>query len=331
MTDDSREFGPTNVALLPLGIGTHGHGDAFGGIGREKSLAILDEVHGRVQEGQRILIDTAPRYGHGMVESWLGEMADRWSDRFVIATKCGRRIDPERDNQKDFSYSFLASDIERSLKRLRTDQLFLTQLHNPTIEEISSGDIFATMERFRDEGLIQWYGLSIDSPAEAVAAIRTCVSRGFRGLAAIQFIYSAMSKEGTEELLQLAQKENIALVAREVLFRGFLTDRFLLSSRDGLQTSAVLKLTKQFGLERIRDAVLSVNKLIGTYGIPLTVAALRFAIDTPGVTTTLVGANRINYLDDAWPALEMKLPSELLEALAGFSDIKPSELKRGDA
>lgn len=322
MNDLTRTFGPTNVALLPLGIGTHGHGHAFGGITRDESLAVLADVYRRVRDGQRILIDTAPRYGHGLVESWLGEMADRWSDRFVIATKCGRRIDPERDNQKDFSYSFLAADIEGSLRRLRIDQLFLTQLHNPTMDEIKSGDIFATMERFRNEGLIQWYGLSVDYPVEAVEAIRTCARSGFRGLAAIQFVYSAVSKQGTSELLQLAQENQIALVAREVLFRGFLTDRFLASSREDLQTSAVLKLTNQFGLKRIRDAALAAKNLVAASHIPLTVAALRYSIDTLGVTTTLVGANRREYVEDAWPAINATLPAEVYEALDSLPDIR---------
>ena len=323
MIDSLPNFGPTGTVLFPLGLGTHGHGHAFGGISREESLAVLESVYRRIPKDQRILIDTAPRYGHGLVESWLGEMADSWSDRFVIASKCGRQIDPERDNQKDFSYSFLASDIEGSLQRLRLDQLFLVQLHNPSLEEIRSGEVFATMERFRDQGLIKWYGVSIDDPTEGIEAIRTCVDHGYRGLASVQFIYSVFTKEGTAELLRLAREANVALIAREVLFRGFLTDSFLLTPRDDLETSAVAKLTKQYGLTRITDAVVEVEKLFAAAGVALTAGALRYALGTPGITTTLIGANKLQYVAEAWSALSVEMPSELREALNRMPDIRP--------
>lgn len=323
MNVGSRKFGPTNVALLALGVGTHGHGHAFGGMEKEESLSILSEIYSIVPSGERILIDTAPRYGHGLVESWLGEMSEQWSDRFLIATKCGRHIDPERDNQKDFSYSFLASDIEGSLKRLRTNRLFLAQLHNPTLEEIRAGEVFSIMEKIRGAGLIEWYGLSVNHPIEAMEAIRVCTSRGFHGLASIQFLYSILTKEGSTEVFQAAQEAQIAIIAREVLFRGFLTDRFLLRSREDLHSSAVVKLTEQFGLSQIRESVQVVNELLAPYQVPLTVAALRYSVDTPGVTTTLVGVNNISFVAEMWRALDSILPNEARNVLDRVPDIRP--------
>lgn len=319
-------FGPTGISVLPLGLGTHGHGSAFGPITRDSSLAVLEDVYARVPVGQKVLIDTAPRYGHGLVESWLGELSNSWSDRFVIATKCGRRIDPKHDNQKDFSYVFLESEVEASLRRLRSDRLFLTQLHNPSLDEIKSGEIFASMEKLRERGLIDWYGLSINDPIEGIEAIRTCTAHEFSGLAAIQFIYNIFTKEKARDLLREAQASQIALIAREVLFRGFLSDKFLTSSRENLDSSAVVKLTKEYGLDRIRDSVLAVKNVVSPFQVPIVTAALRYSIETPGVTTTLVGANKPQYLAEAWSALDTPLPTQLRDALDRIPDIQPSRI-----
>lgn len=282
-------------------------------------MEVLDEIYRSVPAGHRLLIDTAPRYGHGLVESWIGECSASLSDRFLVATKCGRRIDPQRDNQKDFSYDFLAQDIESSLMRLRANRLFLVQLHNPSLDDLRSPELFTTMETFRDQGLIDWYGVSINHAEEGIAALETSAD-GFNGFCAIQFIYSIITKRGINEMLQLASARGVATIAREVLCRGVLSDKFLDQPRNNISSSAVTKLISTYGIEQIRAKVRQVRALVGS-DLPIATAALRYSIENPDITVTLAGINHPRYVREAWSALTVELPSDVRRAFDEMEDL----------
>ena len=261
MSHNFNRFSVTGEDVLPLGLGTHGHGHAFGGISRDESLEIFDLIYKTLPNNSKVLIDTAPRYGHGTVETWIGEFLASKQDRFLIATKGGRHIEPERDNEKDFSKDFLTYDLENSLTRLKANRVFLYQLHNPTLKTIRDGTVFETLEEFRSLGLIQWYGVSINHPEEGIAAIETCSRNGYEGLVAIQVIYSILNKHNLERLFQLASDARVAIVTREVMVRGFLSDKYSRESEFSNSPSAVRKLVKLYGKNRHRRDRSGVSRL----------------------------------------------------------------------
>ena len=220
-------FGKTGKEIYILGLGTYGHGEAYGGIGKENSISVMKEVMRQISDEAFFLIDTAPRYESGKVEEYVGEfIKESGRDNILIATKGGRHIEPNRINEKDFSTQFLRQDLENSLSRLGVNKVFLYQLHNPNIEVIKDGKVFDLLESFRNEGKIGWYGISIDNSEEGIAAIEYCEKKGLKGLASIQVIYNALQKNGLDTLFQLAHKHKIAIIAREPILRGFLTNKY---------------------------------------------------------------------------------------------------------
>lgn len=321
MNNNLNTFSITGETLLPLGLGTHGHGHAFGGISKDESLAILNLIHQRVPAGSKILIDTAPRYGHGTAETWIGEFLASRPNQFLIATKGGRHIETERDNEKDFSANFLRYDLENSLARLRIDRVFLYQLHNPSVDVINQGTVFETLEDFRSQGLIQWYGVSINTPEEGIAAIEVCRRNGYKGLVALQAIFSVLTKADIGELFRLASDVQVAIVAREVMVRGFLSNKYNVTSEFSSSPSAVRKLVKLYGKEQLIERSEEIRQMLRPYGIPMTQAALRFSIQNPYVTVTLAGINRTAYFDEDWGALDACLPPELLTSMGAVRDL----------
>lgn len=321
----SRDFGLTGERVLPIGLGTHGHGHAFGGVERSESLAVIDRVLCSVPEGVKVVIDTAPRYGRGSVESLLGEIVGGHAHGALIATKGGRHIDASRDNEKDFSRSFLRADLEGSLERLRLEKIFLYQMHNPSIAEIRQGEVFEILEDFKNEGLIDWYGVSINTPEEGDAVLEAHRRLHLPGLTSIQAIYSILTKWDSAALFNRASQQGIAIIVREVLVRGLLTPRSL--RYDDVRASAVAKLTRLYGRDQLELRRNEVVELLDHHGLSLPATAIGFSRSNEDVALTLVGCNRTAYLDEDWSDWGM-LPAETLALLSALPDLRPTSAER---
>jgi len=236
-----------------VGIGTYGHGEAYGGISKENFERVFQDILAVTPPGGKLFVDTAPRYGCGTVEQWLGELPAHVRERLLIATKGGRHIDTGRVNEKDFSPEFLTRDLEGSLQRLQQKSIFLYQLHNPSLNVIMDGSVFDLMEEFRAQGKIHYYGVSINEPKEGFAAIASCNEKGCDGLAALQVIYNPLVKLGRQELFEFAEYNGITCIIREPLLRGFLGGNYLCTSERDMEKKppAVRKEVNMYGYNQL--------------------------------------------------------------------------------
>jgi aryl-alcohol dehydrogenase-like predicted oxidoreductase len=317
-------FGKTGEKIFALGIGTFGHGEAYGGITKNESFDVFQQSLSFFGRNAKILIDTAPKYGNGRVEEWIGEFKQQMGrDRFLIATKGGRHIDAGRINEKDFSPSFLKTDLDNSLKRMGTESVFLYQLHNPTLQQIKEGSIFDTLEKFRDEGKIAHYGVSIDDPDEGIAAITVCRERGFHGFASIQVIYNILNKEKRTKLFEVAHRNAIAIIAREPLLRGFLTGKYSRNHDFSNAPEAVAKMIKRYGKEKLFLKVAEIEKIAHECHVKesLTQISIAFAQSNPHVTTVIPGINRSEYVKTDLTSAEIKLDENVLKRLQEMEDV----------
>jgi aryl-alcohol dehydrogenase-like predicted oxidoreductase len=322
LTNRINRFSITGEDVYPLGLGTQGHGHTFGGITKEECFKILELICNNLPQNSKILIDTAPRYGHGTVETWIGEFLASNGACFLVATKGGRHIELGRDNEKDFSAEFLRFDLQNSLTRLRMDQVFLYQLHNPSLNIIRNGTVFETLEKFRSERLIQWYGISINDPKEGMSAIEICKQNHYDGLVAIQVIYSILNKDNLRELFELASESKIAIIAREVMLRGFLSGKYNIDSQFPDSRPAVAKLVHLYGKTELIRCVKQVEQAVLSFNISMAQLAIKFSTTNPHVTVTLAGINRQKYFFEDWTALDIVFPSELLTTLNNIEDIR---------
>jgi aryl-alcohol dehydrogenase-like predicted oxidoreductase len=97
-------------------------------------------------------IDTAAAYGDS--ELRVGPWMNRYRDRFFLATKTGDRTGPGA-----------RASLERSLERLRVDQVDLIQLHNLVEEDEwatahGPGGAVEALSRARDDGLVRFIGVT---------------------------------------------------------------------------------------------------------------------------------------------------------------------------
>ncbi len=154
-----RQLGKSGLKVSVIGLGTMVHAGHFGPMKDEESLGAIDAA---LELGINF-IDTSDAYGAGYSETLLGRALKGRRDKVILATKGGNvMVGPER-GKRNFAVDYIDKVMRESLQRLATDYIDLYQLHNPTIETIQSGEIWALLERRKQEGVIRHYGVSINS------------------------------------------------------------------------------------------------------------------------------------------------------------------------
>src|SRR3954463_6988926 len=163
-----RRLGSSDLMVSELSLGswlTYG-----GGIGREQAEACVAKAF----EVGIDFIDTANVYSRGQAEEFLGEgLADRPRDSYVLATKF---FWPMPDGGRGPSRGQVSTQLDASLRRLRTDYVDLYQCHrydwDTPLEETMEA-----LTRAVEKGKVRYIGFS-EWPAERIRAALDLAASG---------------------------------------------------------------------------------------------------------------------------------------------------------
>lgn len=154
-----RSLGETGLKLSIIGFGGSGYGNVYGSY--DESTAIDGLKYG-IERGINY-IDTAPWYGQGTSESFLGKALNGVQrSRYIIGTKVGRY---ERNVASMFNFSGVKviSSAEESLRRLNLDYVDVLQVHDvefaPSIDVIVN-ETLPALETLRSRGLCRFIGIT---------------------------------------------------------------------------------------------------------------------------------------------------------------------------
>ncbi len=150
-------LGKTGVSVPILGLGGAGKTPLSWGGHQQKAIALVERA---IALGIRYF-DTAASYGPS--EENLGKVLPAYRDRVFLATKTAAR---DRDGAW--------RDLERSLKRLKTDYIDLWQLHHVSFEEdleriFSSSGAIKALEEAQEEGLVRFSGITGHHEPDVIA------------------------------------------------------------------------------------------------------------------------------------------------------------------
>jgi len=209
-------IGDTGLTTSRIGLGTWAIGGwMWGGTDEKQSIAT---IRAAVEQGVT-LIDTAPVYGFGRSEEILGKaLAEGGLRKHVqIATKVGldwQEGKPYRDSRSER----IRTEIEDSLRRLRTDVIDLYQVHWPDLETPME-ETARALEGLLLDGKIRAIGVSNFSPAQMEAF------RGVAPLVSIQSPYNLFEREIEADVLPYAQRTGLTVLSYGALCRGLLSGR----------------------------------------------------------------------------------------------------------
>jgi aryl-alcohol dehydrogenase-like predicted oxidoreductase len=205
---------PLKVSRVAIGTWAIG-GWMWGGTDQAESIAT---IRAALDHGINV-VDTAPAYGFGRSEEIVGKAIaeGRLRSRVVIATKVGLEW---RDGRvfRNASRQRILSEIEDSLRRLRTDHIDIYQVHwpDPLVEIEETAEAMNTLLR---EGKIRAIGVSNFSVDQMDK---------FRRAAPIHVLQSPYNlfERGIEaDLLPYCARNQIATFGYGALCRGLLSGR----------------------------------------------------------------------------------------------------------
>ena len=250
--------------------------------------------------------DTANVYSDGSSEEIVGRALAEYAERdeVVIATKVHGIMRPG-PNGGGLSRKHIMNQIDASLRRLETDYVDLYQIHRWDLEV----PIEETMEALHDivkAGKVRYIGASSMFAWQFATAQHAADLNGWTRFVSMQDQYSLLSREEEREMHPYCLDQGVGVLPWSPLARGKLT-------RDWDANTARSE-SDQFGQTLYRQAeesdrrvAVAVASVALDRGVSRAQVALAWVMQQPAVTSPIVGATRLEHLDDAVAAVELEL------------------------
>lgn len=278
----------TTVAGATLGIGTANFIPAYGLVGGAAADTSL--VRAALSAGVRYL-DTAAIYGDA--ELALGEMHSEIDAAGArVATKVGVTVADTR-----LTAAQIVAAVEASLTRLRMSAVDTVMWHSASRAALESSAVADAAAMIHEQGLARRVGASTYGTDDACLAL----AQPWCGM--VQIEYSLLNP-GVWTAARAVRRPDQEVVVRSVLCKGLLTDRW----REAPAVSGP-----------IAPRLEALEALAGSWQMPLSHLATRFALDTPGLDVVLVGVGRPEELSAAISARDLaRLTSAQWNQVAAF-------------
>ncbi|MGN6425307.1 MAG: aldo/keto reductase [Leifsonia sp.] len=216
---EQRTLGRTGRQVSVVGLGTWQLGADWGDVSEADAMAVLDAA----TASGVTFFDTADVYGDGRSEQLIGRYRAAHPELpLTVATKMGRR---EEQDPANFTLAKFREWTDRSRRNLGVDTLDLVQLHCPPTPVFSSDAVYDALDSLVADGAIASYGVSVETCAEALAAIAR------PGTASVQIILNAFRLKPLDEVLPAAREAGVGIIARVPLASGLLSGRYTESTR----------------------------------------------------------------------------------------------------
>jgi aryl-alcohol dehydrogenase-like predicted oxidoreductase len=314
-------LGRSGLRVSPLCLGTMTFGTEWGwGSEAGAARAIFD----RYLDAGGNFIDTADGYTNGKSEELLGQfMKDKKNrDELVLATKFTFNARPGDPNAGGNGRKNIHRALEGSLRRLGTDYVDLYWLHAwdrlTPVEEVMH-----TLDGLVKAGKVRYVGFS-NTPGWYLARAQTLAeARGLERVCALQLEYSLAERNIEREHIPAALELGMGITPWSPLASGLLSGKY---TRAGAGSKAEgqgrLQVTQGAGNPvfekftdrnwKIVDALVAVAKELGRSPAQV---AVNWVTHRAGVSSTIIGATKMEQLEDNLAALEFAIPPELEKRL----------------
>jgi aryl-alcohol dehydrogenase-like predicted oxidoreductase len=300
----------------------------------DASFAIMD----RAAEAGVNFIDTANVYPLGATNDLAGrteEIVGRWlkgrRHQYILATKAVHAMGPLTWDQ-GASRKHLLDAIDASLKRLGTDYVDLYQLHNDD-RDTPLDEMLEALDTIVKSGKARYVGVSNFLAYRLARALgRADVLRTAR-FVSVQPRYNLLFRQIERELLPLTVEEGLAVIPYNPLAGGLLTGKHKhdAAPSDGRFTATVGKAgemyQQRYWHEREFQTIEKLKDVAKESGRSLASTSLAWVLANPAVISAIIGASRVEQLDETLATVDQPIDTELKAKL----DDLTVEYRWGDA
>lgn len=257
--------------------------------------------------------DTANSYSSGRSEEILGEVfQDRRSD-IVLATKVYSEMGGG-PNDRGLSRLHIMQQIEGSLRRLRTDHVDLYQIHRWDYDT-PIDETLLTLDDLVHQGKVRYIGASSMWAWQLAKALWTSDKLGLARFESMQNHYNLCYREEEVEMIPLCIDQQIALIPYSPLARGFLTGKYKRrETPESVRYESDPLLRERFFRPVDFNIVERVEHMAMEKGVIPAQIALAWHFNK-GVTAPIIGATKIEHVEDAVASLKVRLATDDMKYL----------------
>ncbi|HZR44854.1 MAG TPA: aldo/keto reductase [Ktedonobacteraceae bacterium] len=294
-----KRVGHTALEVSVIGLGSAPIGGMYRTVSQEQ---VNEMVQYALSNGIRF-IDTAPFYGEGQAERYLGAaLAQVSRTNYVLSSKVGRLITPEGKVVFDFSRDGVLRSVEESLQRLQLDYIDILLVHDPDDHYRQALDgAFPALVDLRRQGVIKAIGAGMNQWQMEADFARNVDVDCFL----LAGRYTLLEQGAIDEFFPLCLQKGIGVFLGGVFNSGILAS----GPRPGA------KYNYQDAPAEIVERVRRIEAVCTRFGVPLRIAAAQFPLAHPAVTALVLGAESVDEVAANLQALHTPIPAELWDAL----------------
>ena len=319
-------LGPTGLLVSEICLGTMtfapGEGMWKSISGVEQNLA--DQLLKRSFDAGVNFVDTADVYTNGESEKTLAKAISNVGiarKDIVIATKAFGRTGPGR-NDVGASRGHIMDAVEASLKRLQTDYIDLYQIHaadsvTPVEETLRALDTLVSQGKVRYIGCSNWYAWQL------MKALGISEAKNLAKMDTLQAYYSIAGRDLEREIVPLLKDQGTGLLVWSPLAGGLLSGKYSRENQkpeDSRRSSFDFPIVDKERTWRILDVL---RPIAQAHNTGVATIALAWVLAKPFVTSVIIGAKRIEQLDQNLAAVDVQLTPEEIKQLDEVSALPP--------
>lgn len=291
-----RRLGKTDLNVSVVGVGTWQFGGDWGKTYAQKDA---DAILERARELGINLIDTAECYGTDhLSESLIGDYLSRGRrEDWIVATKFGHHWHERWENA--WNVNQIRTQLEESLRALRTDYVDLYQFHSGSDEAFDNDELWTMLDKQVQAGKIRNLGISIGSNDNLYQTDKAAEVNA----KAIQVVYNRIDRVPEERVFPSCERQDLGVLARVPLASGFLSGKY--------KPGAVFEDNVRKGRERAEiDEKLQLVEEIRRSEVPEGVGmaewALAWCLKNPAVSCVIPGCKSVEQVESNARAAEIE-------------------------
>lgn len=338
-----RRIGRTSLEVTALGLGCAGLGGLYRDVSETQARATIEAAW---EAGVR-LFDTAPFYGYTKSEHIVGAaLRERDRDSYVLSTKAGRLMVPDRSDQAraprdgwarplpfapvyNYTYDGILRSFEDSLQRLGVARIDILLVHDIGTfthgernahywRQLSDGG-FKALDALRSSGAVTAVGLGVNEEAAVLDAMREfeidCALLAGR--------YTLLEQGTLDALLPECERRGVSILLGGAFNSGILARGVRHLREAPSAQSSALKFNYGDAPANVVERVERIEALCDAHGVALPSAALQFPYAHGAVASVLTGASTEGELRQNVVSFTAKIPAALWEALRAQGLLDP--------
>jgi aryl-alcohol dehydrogenase-like predicted oxidoreductase len=303
-----RRLGRSGLRVSEICLGTMSFGTL---IDEKQSQEIVDLAF----EAGINFFDTADGYGKGRAEEILGKALQGRRQEAVVATKFFNPMGPG-PNDSGMSRVHIMNAIEDSLRRLQMDHVDIYYIHHTDVQTPME-EMLRTLDDLVHQGKVRYIACSNYAAWRLCEALAISEANGLARFECYQPQYSLVVRDIEQELVPLCEYKGLGIVAWGPLASGYLTGKYRPGQRKvpGTRSESGWAWHERFFASNADETLAALLEVAEDLNKTPAQVALRWVLEQPAVTATIVGVRTLDHLRDNAGATGWRLEGEALGRL----------------